>query len=180
MKRPLTRLMLVLVSAAAASAALATTYVRVEKDGSKTYSDRPLPGGQPVELEAAQTYTPPPTPDSRANANLPAEQRALQGVSDFTYTSCSITPENDATFVNPENVPVSVTTVPALRPGDSVNLVIDGQAAPPMSRDFVLSPAHRGTHTATATLKDSYGRVLCSASVSFHVQRPSLNLPGRR
>ena len=36
-----------------ASSVLATTYVRVEKDGTKTYSDRPLPGGQPVELEPA-------------------------------------------------------------------------------------------------------------------------------
>ena len=62
MNRSNTRLLLVLVSVAAASAALATTYVRVEKDGSKTYSDRPLPGGQPVELEPAQTYSPPPTP----------------------------------------------------------------------------------------------------------------------
>ena len=39
-----------------ATAALATTYVRVEKDGTKTYSDRPLPGGHPIEVPSAQTY----------------------------------------------------------------------------------------------------------------------------
>ena len=43
-------LVLFLVSMAAAPAALADTYVRVEKDGTKTYSDRPLPGGKPVVL----------------------------------------------------------------------------------------------------------------------------------
>jgi glutamine synthetase len=46
-----------MTSLAVASIACATTYVRVEKDGTKTYSDRPLPGGQPVELESAQTYS---------------------------------------------------------------------------------------------------------------------------
>ncbi len=34
-------------SLCAVSTALATTYVRVEKDGTKTYSDRPIPGGSP-------------------------------------------------------------------------------------------------------------------------------------
>src|SRR5690349_17176703 len=96
------RLTLLLVSIAAASAALATTYVRVEKDGSKTYSDRPLPGGQPVELEPVQTYSAPqPSISSSAGSDIPAEQRALQGIDDFVYESCSITPENDATFTNP-------------------------------------------------------------------------------
>src|SRR5688572_3906768 len=56
------------------STALATTYVRVEKDGTKTYSDRPIPGGQPVELQSAQTYTAAPAPPT-ADPNSPAEQR---------------------------------------------------------------------------------------------------------
>ncbi|MDF3018964.1 MAG: hypothetical protein K0Q92_267 [Steroidobacteraceae bacterium] len=175
------RLTLVLVSIAAASAALATTYVRVEKDGSKTYSDRPLPGGQPVELESVQTYSAPQSSvSSSANSNIPSEQRSLQGIDDFVYESCTITPENDATFTNPENVSIGVSLSPGLRPGDSVNLVVDGKAANPQSTHAVLQPADRGTHTAAVTLKDSHGRVLCSASVSFHVIRPSLNQPRRR
>lgn len=175
------RLTLLLVSIAAASAALATTYVRVEKDGSKTYSDRPLPGGQPVELEPVQTYSAPKSSvSSSAGSDVPSEQRSLQGIDDFVYESCTLSPENDATFTNPENVPVSVSLSPGLRPGDTVNLVVDGKAADPQSTQLVLDPVDRGTHTATATLKDSFGRVLCSASVSFHVIRPSLNQPRRR
>ena len=64
-------LVIFLGSLLAASAALATTYVRVEKDGTKTYSDRPLPGGQPVDIQPAQTYSAPATPtpqDSNASA----------------------------------------------------------------------------------------------------------------
>lgn len=176
------RLMLFLVSMAAASAVLATTYVRVEKDGSKTYSDRPLPGGQPVELETAQTYSSPKTSSSTSgSSNLPAEQRALEGIDDFVYDSCSITPANDETFTNPENVRVEVTTSPGVRPNDTVNLTVDGKPAPDsQATAFILQPADRGTHTATVTLKSFQGRVLCTASVAFHVIRPSLNQPRRR
>jgi uncharacterized protein DUF4124 len=172
------RLTLLLVSLSAASMAWATTYVRVEKDGSKTYSDRPLPGGQPVELQAPQTYS---APQNSAPAPVATpEQRALQGIDDFTYTSCSLSPVNDETFENPESVTVSVTTSPALRAGDTVNLVVDGKALEPYDTSVVLTPVDRGQHTASVTLRDTHGRTLCSASVTFNVLRPSLNSPRRR
>lgn len=173
------RLSLFMASFAVASVALATTYVRVEKDGSKTYSDRPLPGGQPVDLQPAQTYSsPPPAVDS--GRELPREQELLQKIDDFTYTSCSLTPENDASFTNPENVPITVTTEPEVRSGDIVQISVDGKPAAANSTTFVLEPAYRGTHTASVTIKDGFGRTLCSASVTFHVFRPSVNLPARR
>lgn len=173
------RLSLLMVSCLAASAALATTYVRVEKDGTKTYSDRPLPGGQPVEIEPAQTYSAPSAPTT-PEPNVPSEQRLLRNIDDFRYTSCTLSPENDATFTNPQNVPVRVSTEPALRTGDKVELTLDGKPAPPNSLSAVLDPAYRGTHTAQVVIKDGYGRVLCSASTSFHVMRPSINMPRRR
>jgi hypothetical protein len=175
------RLTLLMVSLAAASMAVATTYVRVEKDGTKTYSDRPLPGGQPVELQAPQTYSAPQPPSTTSTSPAQTvEQRALQGIDDFTYTSCSLNPANDETFENPETVTVSVTTNPAIRAGDTVNLVVDGKASEPYDTNVILSPVDRGQHTATVTLKDSYGRTLCTASTTFNVLRPSLNSPRRR
>jgi hypothetical protein len=176
------RLTLLMTSLAAASVALATTYVRVEKDGSKTYSDRPLPGGQPVELDPVQTYSAPKTatsPPPASNSNLPADQRALQGIDDFKYSSCSLSPANDETFTNPERVVVSVAIDPAVRPGDQVNLVVDGRPAGQYQTELVLQPVDRGAHTATVTITDAYGRNLCSASSTFNVFRPSLNQPRR-
>ena len=85
-------LVLLLGSLCAVSAALATTYVRVEKDGTKTYSDRPIPGGQPVELQQAQTYSAPPPPSE--DSQRPREEQLLQQ-DDFRYQSCTISPEND-------------------------------------------------------------------------------------
>lgn len=168
------RLTLMLASLAAASVAMATTYVRVEKDGSKTYSDRPLPGGQPVDLQPAQTYQ---APKTDVNA---APNRNPEDADDFTYTSCAITPANDTSFTNPGSVTISVTPVPSLRAGDTVNMVVDGKPADPTLSQLLVEEIQRGTHTASVSLRDESGRVLCSASVSFHVIRPSLNSPARR
>jgi hypothetical protein len=162
----------------AASTALATTYVRVEKDGTKTYSDRPLPGGQPVDLQPAQTYSAPPPPAS--SPSTPREQQLLSDVDDFRYTSCVTVPMQDATFTNPEAVTLSVTLQPLRRPGDIVELTIDGRSVGEGSGTYtMMAPIDRGTHTVTATVKDRIGRTLCSASSQFHVFRPSLNMPGR-
>lgn len=175
------RLTLLFTSLAAASVALATTYVRVEKDGSKTYSDRPLPGGHAVELDPAQTYSAP-TPGSTysSNSNVPEEQRALRGIDDFVYESCALAPPNDETIPNPESVTVTVTLSPPLRVGDSVNLVVDGRAAGPQETSLTLEPVERGAHSASVNLRDEHGRALCSASVTFYVMQPALARPRKK
>ena len=162
-----------------ASAALATTYVRVEKDGTKTYSDRPLPGGQPVDLQPAQTYSAPPPP-STPSSSVPLEQRLLQEVDDFRYASCATSPRTDETFTNPESVNIGVTLQPPLRAGDIVDLRLDGNAVGSGAMSFKMRPVDRGSHTVSVTVKDRFGRSLCSSSSTFHVFRPSLNMPGRR
>jgi hypothetical protein len=171
-------LWMILGSFAMAMTAAATTYVREEADGSKTYSDRPIPGGKPVELQPAQSYSAPPAPAN--NQSVPREQRLLQEMDDFTYQSCRLTPENSATFTNPENVSITFSATPELRGEDTVTMTVDGQPVTAAGGAYVLSPAHRGAHTVQVTVKDRYGRQLCNASTTFHVFRPSVNLPNRR
>ncbi|HEV7606673.1 MAG TPA: Ig-like domain-containing protein [Steroidobacteraceae bacterium] len=162
-----------------ASAAVATTYVRVEKDGTKTYSDRPIPGGQPIDIQPAQSYSAPPA--SNVDSRLPREQQLLQQVDNFKYGSCTVTPANDSTFTNPEEVTISVSTTPPLRPLDSVTLTVDGQAVgPPGTSSYSLTPVFRGTHAVVATVKNQAGQVVCTVNSAFHVMRPSLNSPARR
>jgi len=158
------------------STALATTYVRVEKDGTKTYSDRPIPGGTAIDLEPAQGYSAPP-----ASPSAPAGAPLMQDSDNFTYQSCGVTPPNDSTFNNPEVVPISVVTAPALRPLDTVILTVDGQSVgQPGITSYTMNQPVRGTHTVAVTIKNRYGRMLCTVISSFHVMRPSLNSPGRR
>jgi hypothetical protein len=174
-------LFLLLGTLCVVSTAVATTYVRVEKDGTKTYSDRPLPGGQPVELEPAQTYSAPQQPATgpRDSSRAPAEQRLLEQMDNFRYSSCKLSPENESTFTNPQSVSISVQLEPNLRPNDVVTLSVDGQVVG-NSLTHLLEPVHRGSHTVLVSVKDSYGREICSARTTFHVFRPSLNMPRRQ
>jgi hypothetical protein len=163
-----------------AAAASATTYVRVEKDGTKTYSDCPIPGGQPVELEPAQTYSAPQSA-SPPVSSVPRETQLVQQMDDFRYESCDITPKQDEQIANPQSVNIHVDLKPVLRVGDVVNLTVDGVMVSTSSAvSFVMSPAHRGTHTVTVQVKDRFGRPKCNASSQFHVFQPGLNSPARR
>jgi hypothetical protein len=172
MKRTIPVLLLATLSV---STAFATTYVRVEKDGTKTYSDRPIPGGVAIDLEPAQGYSAPPSSPSVSSGPL------IQDADNFTYQSCGVTPEKDATFNNPEIVPISVVTSPALRPLDTVVLTVDGQAVgQPGITSYTMTQPVRGTHTVAVTIKNRYGRMLCTVISSFHVMRPTVNSPGRR
>ena len=163
----------------ATSAALATTYVRVEKDGTKTYSDRPLPGGQPVDIQPAQTYSAPAT--APQDSNRPREEQALNEAANFRY-ECALLPREDETFQNPETVTLSVALTPGLRAGDEVHFSVDGSELPrgatPTSATLTLP--ERGTHTAAVRIVDRYGKAVCSTNSTFHVQRTSLNSPQRR
>ena len=162
----------------AASGALATTYVRVEKDGTKTYSDRPLPGGHPVELQPAQTYSAPAAPS--VDRSRPAEEQSLQEAANFHY-QCALSPRADETFQNPETVKLSVALTPSLRAGDTVNFSFDGSQVKseddPTSASLVLPD--RGSHTATVRVTDRYGKVVCDTDTTFHVLRTTLNSPAR-
>jgi hypothetical protein len=163
----------------AASAAQATTYVRVEKDGSKTYSDRPLPGGHPIEIEPAQTYSAPPV--TGTDASRSPEQQQVLDAANFRY-SCALAPRADETFQNPESVMLSVQLTPALRPGDRVTFSLDGAsvANEENATSRMLEFPDRGTHTASVQITDRSGKSVCSVSSTFHVQRTGLNSPARR
>jgi hypothetical protein len=177
MKRVLALLLGTLLAAAVAHA---TTYVRVEKDGSKTYSDRPLPGGQPVDIQPAQTYSAPATPAPR-NSSLSAEQQQVLDAANFQY-NCALSPRPDETLQNPESVTLAVQLTPALRPGDQVKFSLDGTTLPnEENRTSTTVPfPDRGSHTGSVQVTDRSGKSLCSTSATFFVQRTGLNSPTRQ
>jgi len=175
------RTSLLFLATVCAASAFATTYVRVEKDGSKTYSDRPIPGGQPVELSTAQTYSAPTGPNA-TSSQIPREQQLLDQMDDFSYSSCAITPSNDTSYTKAESVSVGVALIPPLRSEDTIAVTVDGQPIPggPNAMSATLTTVFRGTHTVAAVVKNRYGKTLCEATSAFHVLRPSLNSPNRR
>lgn len=172
--------LVIILGALLVSTAQATTYVRVEPDGSKTYSDRPLAGGHPVDVQPAQTYSSPTpsTPSSSAGTHVPSPR---DDEANFRY-ECSLAPRGDETFTNPDSVSVSLALSPSLRSGDVLTVTIDGA---PLSggdgqTDFSVPQPNRGSHTVTAHIVDRAGRTVCDASTTFHVMRTSVNAPTRR
>jgi hypothetical protein len=172
--------LVILLGTLLAAAAQATTYMRVEKDGSKTYSDRPLPGGQEVVIESAQTYSAPPAPTPTDPSRSPEQQQVLDAAN-FRY-SCALTPRADETFQNPESIVLAVQLTPQLRPGDQVNFSMDGAsvANEENATSRTLEFPERGSHTAGVQITDRSGKSVCNVSSTFHVQRTGVNSPGRR
>jgi len=162
---------LLLGSLCVVSTAQATTYMRVEKDGTKTYSDRPIPGGQPIDVQPAQGYSAP--------ASSGISSRPEPAPDNFRYQSCAVTPENDSTFTNPDMVPIAVVTNPSVRPFDTVTLTVDGRAVgQPGTMSYTMTaPLDRGTHSVSVTITDQTGKLICSVNSAFHVMRPGLNSP---
>jgi hypothetical protein len=77
-------------------------------------------------------------------------------------------------------VNLSVSLSPPLRPGDTIDLTVDGRSVGDGTGSYTLrAPIDRGTHTVAVNVKDRFGRSLCTASSQFHVFRPSVNMPGR-
>ena len=165
---------------AASALAQATTYVRVEKDGSKTYSDRPLPGGQPVDIQPAQTYSAPATP-TPSNPSLSREAQQALDAANFRY-ECAVSPRADETFQNPESVTLGVQLAPSIRPGDRVKFSLDGADVPNESNATSVAVQYpdRGSHTVSVHITDRSGKALCDTSATFHVQRSNLNSPSRQ
>lgn len=158
----------------AAGSHAATIYKWVDKDGVTHYSDQPHPDAETVDVKAAQTYEAPPVPKvTTPSASQPAQPALV-------YQSCQIVrPENDEVFLNAYSITGSLHVAPELRRGDRVYVSLDSKRQEAHGIAFSL-PVERGTHTLTATIEDSSGKVVCrSQTVTFHVRQPSVQAPNR-
>jgi Domain of unknown function (DUF4124) len=173
-------LLFTLMSVAMATATVpvaATVYKWVDEDGVVHYSDQPHENAEKVQLKAPQTYS--------AQKGYVASQEATSHSPKpvvSVYQSCSISePTNDQMFMNTSSVNAGVTVQPAVRPGDSAVVTMDGQRVPGVPAgggQFTISPVDRGTHTLQVVIQDEHGNPVCqSSSVTFHVHQPSLQAP---
>jgi hypothetical protein len=164
-----------LMSLCCAGALAATVYKWVDEQGVVHYSDQPHENAQKVELKAPQTYSSPKTSPQPA---APAPARKSANV----YQSCAISePTNEQAFLNTDTVTAGVTVQPAVRPGDTAVVTLDGQPVPGVPASggqFTISPVDRGQHSIQMVVKASDGSTVCSsAPVTFYVRQPSLQSP---
>jgi hypothetical protein len=170
-------LLFTLMSVACTVAVSATVYKWVDENGVVHFSDQPHENAEKMQLKAPQTYSAPKTP-----TEPPPRQAASKSAP--AYQSCAISePTNDQMFMNTDTVTAGVTVQPAVRPGDTAVVTLDGQrvpGVPPSGGQFTISPVDRGTHSIQMTVQDSTGATVCtSPAVTFHVQQPSLQSPTR-
>jgi hypothetical protein len=77
---------------------------------------------------------------------------------------------------------VQVSPQPGLKSGDSLQLFLDGKAVGSgSSTSFSLPDVERGAHVLQARVVGSNGiTIIASPSVTFYVQKASVNSPGRK
>ena len=152
-----------------AVAASAEVYRSVDEQGNVTFTDKPGPGAEPIEIKEAQTVRIPPAPDIDYSPKKEPEK---------PYTEVTIlSPQNDQAIRDDAgSVTVNVGVKPGLQPADNMVLFLDGKEimlGKAMAKAF--SGLDRGTHTVRAAVKDANGKVQQSSStVSFHLLRNSV------
>lgn len=176
MRTPRTYLSALAVLLLLSGGAFATTVWKwVDKDGVVHYSDQPVPGAVEVKV-SAQVY-------DASEATIPETARPparSQSTQQPEYTSLEITsPSNEQTIVGTGGVvSVSVSVVPGMRSGHTLQVQLDGQVvSQPESRatSLELTNVTRGAHTLTASIVSIDGQVLMrSAPVTFFVQQPTV------
>jgi hypothetical protein len=155
-------------------AAGAQVFQRTGPDGEVSFSDEPSEGATPVEVVPAQTISLPAvaeTDDSAQQADA-----AATAYTEFAIVSPAAEQEVRA---NDGNVALQLSLEPALMPGHSVLLTVDGEDdSALMSADALtveLSNLSRGRHKVAAKVIDDAGQTLIQAEpVSFQVLRAAV------
>jgi hypothetical protein len=162
------RKVLVTLLVFACAAASAEVYKRIGPDGSVQFSDRPGPDAEKVDVGPIQTLKLPPVRPGKSTRG-PQQRQAFQ------YTEFSIvSPANEEGIrANDGNVTVRMALQPALRPGDTVAVTVDGERiGTGGSTTIQLTNLPRGGHTIQAAVIDTEGKELVQAQpVTFYVLR---------
>jgi hypothetical protein len=173
-------ILLLTLSMNAAGAASAWTWT--DSSGIVHYSDTPVPGARQIELGSAQGFGPAQGGSARRAAQAQAPAATEPSAAAETYRSVSIaSPTDQQTLWNTGgSVDVQLTTDPPLRPGDRIDVLLDGQRRNlnSVSPQLTLGEVFRGVHTLVAVVIDASGRELVRSSpTTFIVQQTSIANP---
>lgn len=159
-------------------AAEQTVWKWVDERGVTHYSDRPVPGATRMELSVGRSssasspsYDPVPTPTSPATSSAPLYQN-------FEI----LQPAMEESIVNTGGqVQVSINVDPALRPGHTVHLYLDGrlvESESPTALNYSLTEVARGEHSVVAVINDRNGKeVQRTEEIRFFVRQTSIANP---
>ena len=169
--------MLLVVACATASAEV---FRRIGPDGEVYFSDTPAPGSQRVDLGAVQSVPLRSIPQGSSATVQPAGD-AVEKESAPAYAQFEIVKPSYGQGVraNDGSVTVYLSLQPALRSGDTIVLIVDGEDGASIrsgdTLNFNLSNMSRGRHSVAARVQNAKGEKLIETGpVSFYVLRAAL------
>lgn len=168
-----------------ASPAGAAIYSWTDAEGNRVYSDQPHAGAHSIEIGPTNVIAP--VPSAPAASSQPAD-RSQPAAGNF-YRELRITsPANDSNLRSNEgSLTLSVQTDPPLNASHLLKVSIDGvlnDSGVPgngaASQQLTVQNLDRGSHSIAVVVVNARGEQLQSSSpVTIHLQRTSLNQPGR-
>jgi hypothetical protein len=172
--------LILLTLLAAGTASAVPVWKWVDKNGQAHYTDVPVPGAQRIDLLGVQSV-PAVTPQrTQAAEGASAESKSTEPYQRFVVVS----PGQQQTLWNIQAMlNVQVEVEPSLRPGDHMDVFLDGQriSIGAMSTEFTVPDVFRGVHTLQAVIADSNGQDLVrSLAVTFMVQQTSILNPNNK
>lgn len=165
--------LLAIVLIFSASLAQAELYKSIGEDGEVIYTDKP-PTEDAKEFKPPAIQVTPPVKIPPKKQPPATQQAAPYPYSDIRFTQ----PEADANFFDNEgNISYALSITPALNTklGHYLNIKLDGTAlaSKTSSMSGELKEIERGSHSLSADICDASGKILKSASVSFHLHKHS-------
>ena len=169
---------LILVTIFVCATAGAQVYKRIGPDGQVYFSDQPGPDAEAVESSRPQVISMPPLPERTTTASQRGGGAEKQEDSAFSYTLFSVvSPTKYQGYrANDGNIRVRLSLEPALRPGHTVVLNVDGEDGEKIRSGggmaIELQNLSRGQHTVWAKVVDDKGREsIRTEPVSFYILR---------
>jgi len=155
----------------------AEIYRTVEADGNTVFSDIESGSSEKMAIDIAPSYVAP-----NLNSHDVANEMELVQPADIAamdYHLFIVSPSQNETFQNPENIRVEAALSPNLdmTRGDRLQFELDGkkQGSVQASNAIVLTEVERGSHILSVLIVDSAGQtVKKSKSILFHVHRQSV------
>ncbi|WP_185268061.1 DUF4124 domain-containing protein [Halopseudomonas xiamenensis] len=167
-----------------ASPAGAQIYTWTDAQGNRVYSDHPRPGAETVELGTTNVVAPVPATTTRSapdNTERPARESF--------YRQLSITnPAHDSAIRSNEgDLTLTIATDPPLSGSHLLKVSIDGAVNPTgvpgngaAVQQLTVHNIDRGSHEIAVVVVNARGEELQrSPPITVHLQRTSLNQPGR-
>lgn len=155
--------------------AFAEVYTYKDAQGNRVFTDQPHKNAKRVEILPSNSASGSPPPRTvQKSAPVKEKPRPI-----FRYDLLRVlVPEPDATVRSTEGeLIVTITSDPALQPGHSYQLLLDGKPVAQAGRSpvFPLKDIDRGTHQVAAQILDERGRVLeKTPNQPFHMLRITL------